>query len=193
MKPVLWKESPSAARADYLSLSEHLRLNGAIGLECLQPAQIDGYLAALGDQTAGLRERLRTDATLRTLAASPLMLSIMVLASLQGNPLPEQSTGTLQGIRDELLRAYVDRAFKRRRKFSRRFEQRTVISCLALLAAHETRQPFGVPDRADSADVVSASRRVLAVCRFLPDALCMVWSLVVWLVTVVAACGLASV
>ncbi len=65
---------------DYQALDTQLKLNQAIILQPLSLDQIDIYLASVGKRLAGLRAALQTDASLRELAQSPLMLSIMTLA-----------------------------------------------------------------------------------------------------------------
>ncbi len=65
---------------DYQALDAQLKLNQAIVLQPLSLDQIDIYLASVGKRLAGLRAALQTDDSLRELAQSPLMLSIMTLA-----------------------------------------------------------------------------------------------------------------
>ncbi|MCP4422954.1 MAG: NACHT domain-containing protein, partial [Chloroflexi bacterium] len=65
---------------DYQTLDIQLKLAQAIVLQPLSLEQIDIYLASVGKRLAGLRAALQSDASLRELAQSPLMLSIMTLA-----------------------------------------------------------------------------------------------------------------
>jgi hypothetical protein len=65
---------------DYKALDLRLKLSQAVVLQPLSMEQIDLYLASVGKRLAGLRAALQTDGTLRELAQSPLMLSIMTLA-----------------------------------------------------------------------------------------------------------------
>ncbi len=65
---------------DYKALDIRLELSQAIILQPLSLDQIDIYLASVGKRLAGLRAALQTDVTLRELAQTPLMLSIMTLA-----------------------------------------------------------------------------------------------------------------
>ncbi|MCL4253590.1 MAG: protein kinase, partial [Anaerolineae bacterium] len=65
---------------DYETLSNHLRLNGAIVIQPLTDVQIQAYLDALGADVAMVRDLIIRDDPLRELAKSPLMLSIMVLS-----------------------------------------------------------------------------------------------------------------
>jgi hypothetical protein len=82
--------------ADYDVLTTQLRLRGAVLLQPLQPEQIDAYLASAGAQLAGVRAALQEDATLRDMAASPLLLSTMTLAyrGVPAEALP--TSGTLE-------------------------------------------------------------------------------------------------
>lgn len=66
--------------AEYAQLGARLSLEAAIEVQPLDRAQVDGYLAEFGASLAGLRAAVADDATLRDLAASPLLLSVMALA-----------------------------------------------------------------------------------------------------------------
>ncbi|MCB8972026.1 MAG: hypothetical protein H6654_00585 [Ardenticatenaceae bacterium] len=72
---------------DYEALATRLNLAQAIVLQALSLEQIDQYLGSMGPRLAGLRAALQTDRTLRELAESPLMLSMMTLAYYR---MPEQ-------------------------------------------------------------------------------------------------------
>ena len=65
---------------DYALLEQQLQFQRALRLLPLQGTQIESYLDAGGEQLATLRTALAQDETLRELAQSPLMLSIMSLA-----------------------------------------------------------------------------------------------------------------
>ncbi|MEL6408268.1 MAG: TIR domain-containing protein [Chloroflexota bacterium] len=99
---------------DYEALSNRLRLNGAIALQPLDDTQIDKYLDSLGDQMSGVRDAMQHDDTLRHLAESPLMLSIMTLAfyGLERDELP--TLDTVEAQRDRLFETYTRRMFERR-------------------------------------------------------------------------------
>ncbi len=71
----------TARNRDYQALSTRLHMDKAIILQALTPEQIDAYLARRGGKLDGLRASLAADRTLRELAQSPLMLSIMTLAA----------------------------------------------------------------------------------------------------------------
>jgi hypothetical protein len=94
---------------DYKNLEIDLKLGQAIVLQPLTMAQIDTYLASVGKRLAGLRAALQTDAMLRELAESPLMLSIMTLAYYR---MPEEvaiSLSERQMGRQMLFDVYVER------------------------------------------------------------------------------------
>ncbi len=94
---------------DYQAIALRLNLDKAVILQPLNEEQIDQYLAKRGKRLAGLRASLKADATLRDLAQSPLMLSIMTLAynRMPENIALELSNGQLS--RDLLFDVYVER------------------------------------------------------------------------------------
>lgn len=99
----------TARSRDYQALATRLHMDKAIVLQPLTPEQIDTYLAKRGRKLAGLRESLAADSTLRELAETPLMLSIMTLAYYR---MPEKDTSGLGErllTRDELFEVYVER------------------------------------------------------------------------------------
>ncbi len=99
---------------DYKMLATRLQLEEAIVLQPLSGEQIDHYLASVGKRLAGLRAAIQTDATLRELAESPLMLSIMTLAYYR---MPEDvaiSLGNREEGRTLLFDVYVERMVRYR-------------------------------------------------------------------------------
>jgi energy-coupling factor transporter ATP-binding protein EcfA2 len=66
---------------EYRWLPKRLKLNGAICIDPLSSEEVSKYLAESGDKLAALREAVNTDPVLQELAQTPLMLSIMSLAS----------------------------------------------------------------------------------------------------------------
>ncbi len=119
--------------ADYESLSTRLHLGGAIRIQPLTIEQIDAYLAQIGQAFDGLKTLFHTDASLRDVAESPLMLNIMILA-YQGNTSHDlQSVGTSAEQRHNLFNAYVDQMF-RRRSVETRFSREQIIQGLQWLA-----------------------------------------------------------
>ena len=99
---------------DYEALATRLNLAQAIVLQPLSLEQIDQYLGSMGPRLAGLRAALQTDMTLRELAESPLMLSMMTLAYYR---MPEQvalSLGDRKMGRTLLFDVYVERMVRYR-------------------------------------------------------------------------------
>ncbi|WP_420642133.1 NACHT domain-containing protein [Candidatus Leptofilum sp.] len=99
---------------DYEALATRLNLAQAIVLQSLSLEQIDHYLGSMGPRLAGLRAALQTDMTLRELAESPLMLSMMTLAYYR---MPEQvalSLGDRKMGRTLLFDVYVERMVRYR-------------------------------------------------------------------------------
>ncbi len=94
---------------DYEALATRLNLAQAIVLQPLSLEQIDQYLESMGPRLAGLRAALQNDMTLRELAESPLMLSMMTLAYYR---MPENvalSLGSRKMGRTLLFDVYVER------------------------------------------------------------------------------------
>src|SRR5262249_45327655 len=100
--------------ADYTALESQLKLQGAVVIQPLTEQQMDRYLEHAGDRLAALRSALHADTNLRSLADSPLMLSIMVLAC-SDMPTHMLPTGhPVEAQRKRIFAAYVDRMFARR-------------------------------------------------------------------------------
>ena len=118
---------------DYEALATRLNLAQAIVLQPLSLEQIDQYLASMGQRLAGLRAALQTDMTLRELAQSPLMLSMMTLAYYR---MPEDvalSLGDRQMGRTLLFDVYVER-MSRYRGGESLYEPEQTVQWLAWLA-----------------------------------------------------------
>ena len=99
---------------DYEKLSQRLMLRCSIYIHPLSFGQVDEYLSQAGEQLSSLRKILETDLELKTIATTPLILSIMsmayqyyVLEDFQSLP----STGER---RQHLLDSYVERMLHRR-------------------------------------------------------------------------------
>jgi hypothetical protein len=82
----------TARNRDYQALAARLNMDKAIILQPLTPEQIDTYLARRGAKLDGLRASLAADRTLRELAQTPLMLSIMTLAATRPTTDDRQQT-----------------------------------------------------------------------------------------------------
>jgi hypothetical protein len=78
-------------------------------LQPLSLEQIDIYLGSVGKRLAGLRAAIHSDATLRELAQSPLMLSIMTLAYYRMPADIAVSLGEQGMSRQHLFDVYVER------------------------------------------------------------------------------------
>lgn len=119
---------------DYETLSDKLKLNGAIQIQPLSDQQVDAYLSRFGPDMASLRVALNSDQHLREMSHTPLMLSIMSLA-YQDSTLRSLTDGasTRETTRDKLFATYVQRAFQRRSQ-DRTFTPEQTISYLAWLA-----------------------------------------------------------
>ncbi len=123
---------------DYKALATRLNLEEAIVLQSLSGEQIDIYLAGVGKRLAGLRAAMQTDATLRELAESPLMLSIMTLAYYR---MPEDvaiSLGNHAEGRTLLFDVYVERMV-RYRGGEELYDPQDTIAWLAWLAGQMTK------------------------------------------------------
>ena len=94
---------------DYKALPLRLDLSRAIVLQPLSLEQIDIYLGSVGKRLAGLRAAIHSDATLRELAQSPLMLSIMTLAYYRMPADIAVSLGEQGMSRQHLFDVYVER------------------------------------------------------------------------------------
>lgn len=99
---------------DYEALATRLNLAQAIVLQSLSLEQIDHYLASVGSRLAGLRAALQTDMTLRELAESPLMLSMMTLAYYRMPEEVARSLGERKMGRTLLFDVYVERMVRYR-------------------------------------------------------------------------------
>lgn len=120
---------------DYEALSTRLRLNGAVVLQPLNMEQIDKYLSNLGPKVAVIRQAMINDPTLRELAESPLMLSIMTLAYQGATPNDLPKFETVEEQRAHLFNTYVQRMFLRNQKpHDTRYPQEQTLYWLSWLA-----------------------------------------------------------
>ncbi len=128
----------TARSRDYQALATRLNMDKAIVLQPLTPEQIDAYLARRGPRLAGLRDSLAADRTLRELAQTPLMLSIMTLAYRR---MPEGGEGMGAGLltRTQLFDVYAERMARYRSK-DMRFSPSDTIAWLSWLARQLTRE-----------------------------------------------------
>ncbi len=124
---------------DYHAVSTRLQLDKAIVLQSLSIEQIDIYLRSRGQRLAGLREALHQDATLRELAQSPLMLSIMTLAYHRVPAEVAFSLGNRETGRNLLFDVYVER-MSRYRSGDKEFAPEDTLHWLSWLASMMERQ-----------------------------------------------------
>ena len=92
---------------EYEAVGEKLRLDTAVILQPLTPEQIGAYLQAGGEQLTAVRSTLVQDATLRQMAQSPLLLSIMTLAYRDLAPEVVQEASSFDARRQHLFESYV--------------------------------------------------------------------------------------
>mgnify|MGYP001024975247 CR=1 FL=1 len=101
---------------DYEALPERLSVRCAIYVQPLTSQQIDRYLEQAGEKLSALSMVFETTPEIRSLATSPLLLSVMSLA-YQGSALDDfPKMDTVQDFRQRLFDAYIERMFLRRRK-----------------------------------------------------------------------------
>src|SRR5581483_8931170 len=158
-----------------------LRLQGAILIQPLTEEQVDTYLAAMGEELAGVRSALRGDAELRELATTPLLLNIMIL-TYQGAPTESLPvTGTLEDRRSMLLTAYVERMFARRGATSTYPRERTVrwLAWLARALSQQSRPSLYLEDlQPDWLPAPGARRQYILVDRLVGG---LVGAMTLWL------------
>ena len=112
--------------ADYLAQTERLRLGSAVMAQPLTAQQVVGYLSNGGPQLAALRAALQLDPDLQTLATTPLMLNILILA-YQGTPLDQIAPlGTLPAKQQQVFATYVQRMLVRRSANTRYTPEQTL-------------------------------------------------------------------
>ena len=140
--PGVWLLVTARSR-DYQALATRLHLDKAIVLQPLTPEQIDAYLSRRGPRLAGLRESLAADPTLRELAQTPLMLSIMTLAYRRmPEPVSSGDGGEMGGrllTSTQLFDVYAERMARYRSK-DMRFAPSDTIAWLTWLAKQLTRE-----------------------------------------------------
>lgn len=122
---------------DYRELALRLNLDKAIVLQPLSSDQIDQYLAQRGGRLANLRTALQNDATLRELAQTPLMLSMMTLAYQQTPDGLRTSVPQGESGRKLLFDTYAER-MARYRSGEQYYEPDSTIHWLSWLARRMT-------------------------------------------------------
>lgn len=115
----------SCRTADYETLAQPLRLQGAIRTRPLARDQVNAYLDDLGRAGEPLRAELREDPALWDLLDTPLMLNIACVAC-QGQAENPALTGSLAQRRDLLFGRYVEQMLHRRAADTRYSPEQTV-------------------------------------------------------------------
>jgi transcriptional regulator with XRE-family HTH domain/DNA polymerase III delta prime subunit len=112
--------------AEYATQKTRLLLQRAVTVQPLTAHQIDTYLLLAGEQLAALRTALQADPMLQELAATPLMLSVLMLAyhGKSVEDLPEAES--LEIHRRQVFATYVQRMFQRRGTEIRYTVQQTI-------------------------------------------------------------------
>lgn len=135
--PGVWLLVTARSR-DYQTLATRLHMDKAIVLQPLTQEQIDTYLSRRGPRLTGLRESLAADETLRELAQTPLMLSIMTLA-YRRMPDGDGEMGGRLLTSTQLFDVYAERMARYRSK-DMRFAPSDTIAWLTWLAKQLTRE-----------------------------------------------------
>src|SRR5258708_3137066 len=99
---------------EYIEQGERLRLSVAVEVRPLTSEQVDSYLKGAGKLTAAVRAALRSNATLRDLVKTPLMLSIVALTyrGKMANDLPQ--LGSAEDQQRQVFERYVTRMLEQR-------------------------------------------------------------------------------
>lgn len=125
--------------ADYDSLAERLRVQGAVAVRPLTREQVTAYLADLGPTADTIRATLHEDPSLWEQLESPLMLYVVTLAFGSQSTLPLAVGGSPAERRARVFQAYVEQMLLRRVAIDRYLSEQTVhwLSWLAVqMVAH---------------------------------------------------------
>ncbi|NEP17437.1 MAG: serine/threonine protein kinase [Leptolyngbya sp. SIO4C1] len=128
-------------REDYEALPTQLSFQSAIYLRSLSPDQIWDSINQAGSSLSGLKALLEAESRLQdaatsllTLAQSPLMLNIMVLAYQGIDPAAIPRFDRAQDYHQQLFEAYVARMFERRATGAAVYSQAQTVRWLQQLA-----------------------------------------------------------
>jgi eukaryotic-like serine/threonine-protein kinase len=100
--------------ADYLAQTARVHLRSAVTIQSLTAQQIDTYLLLAGEKLAVLRRALQVDPMLQELAATPLMLSVLILAYHGKSVEDLLEAESLETHRRQVFATYVQRMLQRR-------------------------------------------------------------------------------
>lgn len=106
----------SSRTSDYKLYIDRLKLDTAIAVMPLTQFQIDKFLNNVGDQFSTIRRILHHDVPLRSLATTPLMLNMMLLAYQDFTHEQLSGSFTLEERRRHLFNVYIARMYDRRRR-----------------------------------------------------------------------------
>jgi hypothetical protein len=100
---------------EYGALTTRLKMGGAVLLQPLTLEQVHEYFELAGPKLSALNSSIQTDETLRELARTPLMLSVMSIAyrGVSTEDLEIQESDTEESRRTHLFNTYIDRMFSR--------------------------------------------------------------------------------
>jgi DNA polymerase III delta prime subunit len=118
---------------DFFAIETPLRLYRAVTVQPLTPQQVDQYLARGGEPLATVRLALDTDAVLRELAITPLMLNVLIVAYQDQSTANPPTEASPQDRRRQLFSSYVQRMLQRRGK-DPHYHPRQTIDWLSWLA-----------------------------------------------------------
>jgi transcriptional regulator with XRE-family HTH domain len=124
---------------DYFVQSARLLLRRAVIVQPLKPQQIEAYLTSAGERLTALRDTLQIDPTLRDLANSPLMLSILVLTDKDKAVNGLSEPHSLEVRRHEVFATYVERMLTHRKSQSR-YTAKQTLHWLSWLARQSVQQ-----------------------------------------------------
>ena len=99
---------------DYFTQRTRLLLERAVVVQPLTPQQIDTYLLLAGEQLAALRMILQVDPSLRELATTPLMLSVLTLAYQERSVADFPEPASIATQQQQVFATYVQRMLQRR-------------------------------------------------------------------------------
>ena len=100
--------------ADYERLSERLNLSTALRIKPLGLLQMHTYLNRFGDAVRGFRNAIDYDANTRTLAQSPLVLSLVPITYANVDASQITRPSTVEAGRHALFNRYIRQMFRRR-------------------------------------------------------------------------------
>lgn len=121
---------------EYTALPVRVNLNAAICLQPLSLKQVDAYLTSAGPRLASLRQTIVNDPELQALLQSPLMLSIICLASVNypSNAVETTAANTQEERRAAVFDAYIESMFKRKARAAQLYSKQKTLVSLCWLA-----------------------------------------------------------